>query len=501
MNRPNPGGPRASSLVLPLLLLLAVAAPAGAADELPSHPDEIDYGELAFEPPVAADYRHVLSPGAVLYLLPDTALPLIDVAFSFSGGSYLDPVGKEGLAALTGAMMRRGGTTSLSPEAFDQKADFLAAEISAGMGDDAAQAGLNSITANFDDAFSLFMDMVRNPGYDAARFETLKAEVIEGMKQRNDNADGILRSEWSRLMYGESHFEARQGTLASIESIGLDDMRAFHGRIFQPGNLVVGITGDFEPEAMIARLESAFAGWEAGERAPTPPAPDHDFTPGVYFVEKEIPQGKVAIGMRGLTRDHPDSTTLRVMNLILGGGGFTSRITNKVRTEEGLAYSAGSMMRPSYHYPGEFQAFFQSKSSTCALATKLILDEIDRIRAEPVSAEELDVAKASVIETFPRAFESKKAVRDLFVSEEWRPHVEGFFEGYRDRVRAITVEDIQRVAREHLDPAEMMIVLVGDWSEISPGDLDGRAKMADFFDGEATELPLRDPLTLEPIGP
>ena len=205
--------------------------------------------------------------------------------------------------------------------------------------------------------------------------------------------------------------------------------------------------------------------------------------------------------MRGVKRDHPDSTTLRVMNLILGGGGFTSRITNKVRTEEGLAYSAGSSMSPNYYYPGEFRAFVESKSSTCALATKLILDEVERIRTKPVTQEELDVAKASVIETFPRAFESKKSVRDLFVGEEWRPHVDGFYKNYRNRVAAITVEDIQRVAREHLDPSKVAILVIGKWADIAPGDLNGRAKMADFFDGGVTELPLRDPLTLEPIGP
>ena len=482
-------------------VVLVGSTPMHGADELPPHPESIDYGELSFEPPVRKRFRDTLPNGVVLYLLQDRSLPLIDVSFTFSGGSYLDPVGQEGLASLTGAMMRRGGTTSMSPEDFDEQADFLAAEISAGIGDESASAGLNSITMNFDASFAMFLDMLRNPGFDEERFGTLKAEVIEGMKQRNDNADSILAAEWSSLLYGEGHHEARRATLASIESISIDDMREFHGRIFHPGNLVIGITGDFEVGTMHRTLEKALEGWEAGARPDKPAAPSHEFTPGVYFVEKDIPQGKVAIGMRGVKRDHPDWIPLRVMNLILGGGGFTSRITNKVRTEEGLAYSAGSRMSPAYHYPGEFRAFFQSKSSTCALATQLILDEVERIRETPVTAEELEVAKASVIETFPRAFESKKSIRDLFVNEEWRPHDDDYFAKYRDRVRSITAADIQRVAREHLDPSQMMILVVGDWTEIAPGDLEGRAKMDDFFGGEATELPLRDPLTLEPISP
>ncbi len=487
--------------ILTLGTLLGVGAPIALADDIPSHPDQIKYGALRFEPPEAAKFRHELPQGTVVYLFPDRSLPLVDVSFSFSGGRYLDPEGGEGLASLTGSMLRRGGTTSIDAAELDERFDFLAAVASAGIGDDSARASLNSLTQNFEESFGLFIDMLRNPGFDSGRLETLRKEVIEGLKQRNDSGDAILSREWSALLYGRDHFEARVPTLASIDSIDTAAMRALHSRIFHPGNLVIGVTGDFETDAMLRTLGRALEGWEKRDRPPTPPAPVHDVPAGVYFVEKDIPQGKVSIGMRAIERDHPDATALRVMNLVLGGGGFTSRITNKVRTEEGLAYSAGSRFSPSYYYPGEFRAYFSSKSTTCALATKLILDEIERIRAEPISQEELDVAKSSVIETFPRMFESKKAVRDLFVNEEWQPHVAGFFKNYRDRVQAMTVEEMQRVAREHLDPSKVAILVVGRWEDIAPGDLEGRAKMTDFFGGEATELPLRDPLTQDPIGP
>jgi len=497
----NPQRRRAAPAALAGLFFACVAGTGRAADELPPRPESIEYGELSFEPPETKEFRHELPGGIAVYLLPDRSLPLIDVSFTFSGGEYLDPAGKEGLASLTGSMLRRGGTTTVSAEQLDERFDFLAAEASAGIGSETGEAGLNSLSANFAESFGLFVDMLRNPGFDAERFETLRTETIERMKQRNDDGDSILRREWNALVYGRDHFEGRVPTLASIQAIGIDDLRAFHAKLIHPGNLVIGVTGDFETEAMLATLAAALAGWEKGERPAPPPVPENELAAGVYYVEKDIPQGKVTMGMRGLVRDHPDATAVRVMNLILGGGGFTSRIMNKVRTEEGLAYSAGSQFSPNYHYPGEFRAFFSSKSRTCALATKLILDEIARIRSEPVSAEELEVAKASVIETFPRAFESKKAVRDLCLEEEWRPRPEGYYRTYRDRVRALTVEDIQRVAREHLDPAKLAILVVGRWEEIAPGDLEGRAKMDEFFGGEAVPLPLRDPLTQEPIAP
>jgi zinc protease len=230
-----------------------------------------------------------------------------------------------------------------------------------------------------------------------------------------------------------------------------------------------------------------------------PPVPEHVLAPGLYHIPKDIPQGKVAIGMRSITRDDPDAIALDVLNDILGGGGFTSRIMRSVRSNEGLAYSASSRLSPRVDYPGEFRAGFESKNPTVALAIKIIMQQITDVRDELVTEEELETAKQSLIETFPRVFESKPQMLSVFVSDEWTDRPEGYWQSYRERVQAVTREDVQRVAREHLDPEQMAILVVGNWEEVAAGDLDGRATMADFFDGEVTHLPLRDPLTLEPV--
>lgn len=489
-----------STFFLVLFLLISPAVPADDL-KIPSRPEELIFEELEFHPPSAVDYRHTLDNGVVVYLLPDRELPLVDFSFSFAGGSYLDPTGKEGLAMMAGRLIRTGGNASNDAKALDEAFDFLAAEVAVSPGLNGSSATLNCLKTNLKEAFGHFIEMLRDPRFQEDRFEILETEIIEGMKQRNDSGDEILRREWNSLLYGSDHSRSRNPTIESIESISDADLRWFHQRVFHPGNVVVGVTGDFEIDEMKALLLEGFEGWEFGEPCPEPPSPTAGFEPGVYYVEKDIPQGAIHIGARGVKRDHPDGTTLRLMNLILGGGGFTSRITNKVRTEEGLAYSAGSVMRPAVNYPGEFRAYVQSKSRTVALASKLILEEISRIREEPVTGEELETAKNSVISTFPRIFESKSSVRDLFVNEERYPRAPGFWNGYRERVKSISVADIQRVAQKHLNPEQMAIVIVGRWEEISSGDLQGRARMADFFGGEATELPLRDPLTLEPIGP
>lgn len=471
------------------------------AGEIPPRPEQIEFAPMQFEPPDPAAYRHELSNGVAVYLAPSQEFPLINLAFTFRGGSYLDPADGAGLADATGAMMRRGGAGALSAQELDEELDFLAAQASVSCGDVFSSATLNCLKSNLDQSLALFMSVLREPRFQPDRLEVYKGEVIERLKQRNDDADPILRREWSALLYGREHFEARQPRRASIESIAVDNLRAMHQRIFHParGHLVIAVTGDFEPQEMLSRLEKALAGWKAGQPAPPPPAPQATFAPGVYHVEKDIPQGKVYVGLRGIQRDDPDYFPVLIMNHILGGGGFTSRITTRVRSDEGLAYSAGSTMIPRIYYPGEIRAGFQSKNPTVALAIRIILDEIERLRNEPVSREELQVAQNSFIETFPRTFESKAGMLAVFVNDELTNRPADFWKNYRQNIRAVTVDEVKRVAQKHLAPASMAIFVVGRWDQIEPGDLQGRAKMNEFFGGQVTHLPLRDPLTLEPL--
>jgi zinc protease len=478
-------------------LTLSLAAAPAAAQQLPKRPEQIAFKPLVFNAPKAADYRHVLSNGVVVYLAPSKELPLIDLGMTFKGGGYLEPSDKVGLASMTTELMRTGGTEGLAPAELDEKLDFLATNIVIGARDTTCTASIDCLSANFDESLTLLMDMLLRPRFDEGKMKISVDESMEGMKQRNDDADPILSREWNMALYGEDHFEGRQATEASIRAITRDDMKAFAARVFNAGNVIVSVSGDFEVKDMLAKLEKAFAAWPSGERMADPPAPVAKLVPGVYHVEKEIPQGKVYIGARSITRDDPDYFAALVMNEILGGGGFTSRIMKTVRSDEGLAYSAGSGLDAGVWYPGEFRAGFQSKSATVALAIKLIQNEFNRMRATEVSAEELEVAKQSFIETFPRSFESKPSMLGIFVADEWTGRDPAYWQTYRDNVAKVTAADVKRVANRLLDFDKMAVFVVGDWDAIAPGDPTGRARMADFFDDKAEHLPLRDPMTMQ----
>jgi zinc protease len=220
--------------------------------------------------------------------------------------------------------------------------------------------------------------------------------------------------------------------------------------------------------------------------------------PGLYRIGKDVNQGRVSIGLPTVKRDNPDVYALEVMNEILGGSGFTSRITKTVRSDEGLAYDAGSAVSFGVYYPGHFRAVFQSKSPTVAWATQLVLEEIRKIREAPVTGEELDTIQKSLIETFPSSFASPAQAMAIFASDEYTHRDPRYWATYRDRIKAVTADDVQRVARTYLRPEKFIILAVGDQKEIDRGDPRHPVKLEALAPGgRVTTLPLRDPMTMK----
>ena len=466
---------------------------------IPPRPEAIEFEVLEYTPPRAADFRRMLSDGTIVYVAESHEFPLINVSVTFKGGDSLDPAATPGLASMMARMVREGGAGDMNPATFDEKLDFLATEMSVSSGNTFTTARMNSLSGNFDESLKLFVTMLRKPAFDKQRLEVVKARLLESLKQRNDNASSILAREWKAMLYGRKHFEASQPTALSVEEISREQLQKIHAQIIHPGNMIVAVSGDFAVEEMLEKLAKAFDGWERGTVAPDPKMPESVLVPGLYHVQKEIPQGKVVLGKRGIVRDDPDAIPLLLLNEILGAGGFTSRLMQKVRSNEGLAYSVRSILSQRVNYPGAFQATFESKNQTVALATKIVLGEIALIRQQPVTDEEIEVAKQGLIETFPRQFESKPTTLQVFVNDEWTNRPKDYWRTFREKVKTVTKDDLLRVAQKYLDPSQMAILVVGDWEAIAPGDLEGRATMKEFFDGEVKHLPLRDPLTLEPL--
>lgn len=437
-----------------LIVLCSVVA-VFAAD-----PRTMTFPPVEFHPPQAE--RVVLDSGMVLYLLEDHELPLVYIQAMIRTGSIYEPSDKIGLAGLTGMVMRSGGTPSVSGDALDDELEFMAAEMSSGIGPDAGFASLDLLKKDFDRGLTLFADMLIHPAFPQNKLDLAKRQALEGIRRRNDNPGGIAGRQFAKRVYGADHPLARESTFETIGRITRDDLIAFHSVYYHPNAVILSVSGDFEKTEMTEKIRKAFAGWSPGKiELPSLPQILDEFKPSVNLVEKDISQTHFRIGHLGIRQTDPDYFAVTLMDDILGSGGFQSRLFKEVRTRQGLAYSVGSVFTPGNLERGLFVAYGETKAPSTVQAISAVEQEINRIRTEPVTEEELRLAKDSFLNSFVFSFSNSAQIANRQASLEYYGLPPDYLERFRDGVVAVTREAVQTVAQKYLRPAALIILAVG----------------------------------------
>ncbi|MGA2086166.1 MAG: pitrilysin family protein, partial [Terracidiphilus sp.] len=312
--------------------------------------------------------RIELRNGIVLFLQEDHELPFVSGSVLIPGGSRDEDPAKAGLAGIYGQAWRTSGTAKLDGDALDDLLEARAAHIETGDGEDSTTLSWDSLKGDADQVFSLALDLLLHPKFSAEKLQLAQQQEATAIVRRNDDEAEIADRESAKLVYGANSPYTRQPELATIGTVTLDDLKAWHDRTIG-GKLIVGISGDFDPVAMEAKLRAAFEGLPPVKAAPA----RHDVfagpVPGISFIDKEdVNQSNVQIVGLGTDRRNPDVPAIAVMNEILGGG-FASRLFQKVRTELGLAYEVGGGMSFAYDHPAAFRVVVLTKSASTVDAT------------------------------------------------------------------------------------------------------------------------------------
>jgi zinc protease len=423
-------------------------------------PRTLEFKPLEFTVPQVE--RVVLDNGLVVYLMEDHMLPLVKVYAVAKTGTIYEPAAKAGLAALTGHVMRTGGTEAMTPDELNDALEFMAAHVDVDVSAERGVATLDVLKKDLDTGLGIFADVLRRPRFDEAQIALRKRELAEEFLRENDDPEEMLFREFLELLYGTHPYARRTiGYPETIEAITRDDLIAFHQRFFHPNSMIMGVSGDFERDEMLAKLEAVFGDWPRAELdIPEPPPVPETFERSLDFIEKDLRQSNIVIGHLGIDRLDPDYYAAFVLNYILGGSGFNSRLARDVRSEAGLAYVVGSHFYAP-RYRGFFFAYCFTKTETTAEAVTMILDELERIRREEVTDDEFDRAKRAIENQFIFRFETAERVVQQKVELEYIGLPRDYLERYLDTIRAVSKADLLRVAQRLLHPDRATILVIG----------------------------------------
>jgi predicted Zn-dependent peptidase len=451
----------------PLLLLALASAAVWGQAPAPRAPAVPAVKDLKYPPLKPIQIPQVetatLPNGMRVYLLEDHELPVVNGSARIRTGNLFDPADKIGLATLTGMVMRTGGTQAKTGDQLDQELENIAAGVEGRIDETSATVSFSALKENTDEVMAAFRDVLTQPQFRQDKIDLAKIELRSEISRRNDDAHGVAEREFANTLYGKNTPYGWQMEYATVERITRDDLFAFYRRYFFPANVMLAIWGDFDSAQMKSRLEGLLADWKATQ-APVPafPAVRKSAAPGTYLaVKADVAQTFFSIGQLGGELRDKDYPALEVMADILGGG-FRSRLFQRVRTRMGDAYEISADWGANYDHDGLFQIAGSTKSVSTVETIKAIQEEVEKIRTAEVNDSELTTAKQTALNSLVFAFDTKAKTLGRVLTYEYYGYPKDFIQQYQKALAAVTKADVLRVAKQRLNPASFTIVAVGN---------------------------------------
>ncbi|MBF0344231.1 MAG: insulinase family protein [Nitrospirae bacterium] len=410
--------------------------------------------------------REILNNGLTLLHIERHNLPIVKVNLLIRASKLNEPVSKAGLANLTADMLLEG-TKGRSSQEIREEIDFMGASLDTSVENDFTVISLSVLKKDLDKGFEIFADCLLNPVFSESELKA-KKEIIKGsLKQSEESPSFVANRAFLKDIYGEFPYgRPTEGDSKTIDSINTDDLVKFHDDYYVASGGIMTIVGDITYEKITALINKHLSQWQGGSvKLPNTVKVQNRHSAKVNLIDMDLTQANIIIGHEGITRDNPDFYAVVVMNYILGGGGFSSRMVKTIRDDMGLAYDIRSHFA-SFKHAGDFQAVIQTKNEYANTAVAEILKQIKRIKTDYVSDDELNDAKAYLIGSFPRKLDTMDKIAHFLSQVEFYGLGLDYDKKYLGYIKSITKEDVRRVALKYLDDVNYHIVIVGKQEKI-----------------------------------
>ncbi len=402
-----------------------------------------------------------LKNGMKVFLLKDATLPEVKVVVYIKAGDVASPENKYGLATVTFDLLRNGGNKKYTSDKFDEVIDSLGASIEVNVGKDKSEIYGNFLSEDFKKGLELISYMLLNPTFEEDKIEVEKNRIKGLISRRNDDPSQVATREFKKVIYGKNKL-TREIEYSDLNNINRNDLVNFYNNYVVPGNIYIGVYGDFDTEEVKNDLKSLFGSWnKKGEKEEIPTVKSND-KKGVFLIDKpDVNQSNIRIGHLGILKNNPDYAAILVMDNILGTNSFSSRLMQRIRTNKGLAYSVGGGIFSNFEYPGVFMVYCGTKTSSTIDAISSILEEIKKIRMDNVSEKELEDAKKSFLNSFVFEFANGFDYLRREMELDFWGYPMDFYTKLFDKIKDVKISDVNRVAKKYIHLDDLKIVVVG----------------------------------------
>jgi zinc protease len=417
----------------------------------------------------AAEVQKVVSEtGITAWLVEDHSNPILSLKLAFRGGAALDPADKPGLANLVSATIDEGAG-ELTSQQFQQALAQKAIKLSFDAGTDAFYGSLKTLTEHRQRAFDLLELALTQPRFDREPVQRIKSQIQASLARRSQDPRSVANRTLDKLMFPDHPYgQPNRGTRASLQRIAQADLKTFVDTRFARDRLMVGVVGDITPEELKPLLDRAFADLpKTTGDVPQVPDVDPKGAGETVVVEKNVPQSWVVFGHGGLARDDPDYYAASLVNYILGGGSFASRLFNEVREERGLAYSVYSYLNPLDH-SSVMGGGLGTGNAGVGKALSVVRDEWRRMAENGPTEAELADAKTYMTGSFPLRLSSTSNIASILVAMQQENLGMDYMDARKQLIERVSLDQARRVAGDLLHPDELAVVVVGQPEGVEP---------------------------------